>query len=170
MQTLLIISVVMGILLIIGNLYLETKIRAQKGNVYFPYYKRNSLLTRAERSFFSVLQGIKNDEFEVFTKVRVADIVGIEKGLTKSERAKAFNRIRSKHFDFVICDKKRVSVICIIELDDSSHLKPQAKRNDDFKNKLCASCSLPLIRIKAARSYNATEIRNQILNSQKTTV
>jgi uncharacterized protein with PIN domain len=38
----------------------------------------------------------------------------------------AFNRINANHFDFVLCDKDELAVVCAIELNDKSHRKRDA--------------------------------------------
>jgi hypothetical protein len=55
----------------------------------------------------------------VFAKVRLADLLYLPKG-TQGRQA-AFNRIQSKHVDFLLCSKDAVRPLLAIELDDSSH-------------------------------------------------
>lgn len=63
-----------------------------------------ALLTPAERSFYGVLISAVGDSALVFSKVRVADVLKPQKGLDRSNWQRAFNRISSKHFDFVLCN------------------------------------------------------------------
>lgn len=84
----------------------------------------------------------------IFTKVRLADIITIKKGVSKSEWQSAFNRIQSKHFDFVIVQSQTLDVVCVIELDDKSHDREKAVKNDTFKNKTLETVKIPLIRTK----------------------
>jgi len=123
------------------------------------YEKLPSLLSPAERSFFGVLSNAVSADVEVFTKVRVADVIKPSKGTKKGEWQIAFNKISAKHFDFVICDKKDLNVVCVIELDDKSHQKSKTAKRDEFLMQACKSSNLPLIRIRAAKSYKVAELR-----------
>ena len=87
----------------------------------FPYMKRQVLFSAAERSFLDVLDQALGDEYRVFGKVRVADVVEPLRGLGNSARRKAFNRISAKHFDYALCTKDYLAAVAVIELDDKSH-------------------------------------------------
>jgi hypothetical protein len=63
------------------------------------------LFSNAERSFFGGLTQALGDEYVVMGKVRVADILSPQKGLNKSNWQTAFNKVASKHFDYVLCTR-----------------------------------------------------------------
>lgn len=44
--------------------------------------------------------------------------------------------------------------ICVIELDDSTHLSQRAQKNDNFKNELFKTLGLKLVRIKVVKQKN----------------
>ena len=68
-----------------------------------PYELNETILTERERAFYRILKPIADKlELQICPKVRVADIVSIKKG-TKDWQ-KWFNKIRSKHVDFLLCD------------------------------------------------------------------
>src|SRR3982751_745135 len=84
-----------------------------------PYEAIPELLTAAERSFFGVLQQTLGNDYLLFTKVRLADVVRPLKGLGRKRWQSAFNCIQAKHVDFVLCDPGTLRVVGVIELDDS---------------------------------------------------
>lgn len=152
----LILLVVLIIVLLIAIKFLKSKQTPQE----FPYHLSNPLLTNAERSFYGVLcQAVGNNGL-IFSKVRIADVLSPNKGLSRSQWQRAFNFISSKHFDFVVCNSDTTTIKYVVELDDSSH-KNRTKR-DDFINNACRVSGLPLIRIKAAKGYAVEAIKNQI--------
>lgn len=124
------------------------------------YQSRQFLLSKAERSFYGVLLQAVRDRAVVMAKVRVADVLEPEHGVGGSRWQKAFNRISSKHFDFVLCKPDDLSIVAAIELDDKSHNKRQRGQRDEFLNKACGSAQLPLHRIKARKNYSVEELRN----------
>ena len=76
----------------------EEEIKIEK----LPYVKKN-LMTKNEWAFYKQLKPIADKmNYTVICKTRVADLVDIQKGLTKSEWQTAFNRINKKHIDFIL--------------------------------------------------------------------
>ena len=88
----------------------------------------------------------------------MADIVEVQKGQEKAARARALNKITSKHVDFLLCNPADSTIYAVVELDDSSHNKQSQKRNDAFKNETFAACGIPIIRVKAKPSYTPEEV------------
>ncbi|ELL0570775.1 DUF2726 domain-containing protein [Vibrio fluvialis] len=123
----------------------------------------------AELSFYHALNQAIGDEYLVFAKVRIADVLKPKKNLYhRSEWQKAFNRISSKHFDFVLCDPKTLGICKVIELNDSSHLKQDRIRRDSFVFAACQSADLPIIMIEASRAYNLNHLKMQIAENLST--
>ncbi len=124
----------------------------------YSYDKIGNLFTAAERSLFGILKQVAGGDIEVFGKVRVADVIAPQKGSTKTYWQQAFNKISNKHFDFVLCNKTDITVICAIELNDSTHKLTSRSARDTFLSNACHSANLPLIQIPAKKSYNVSEI------------
>jgi hypothetical protein len=125
-----------------------------------PYRRKDYLLTQAERSLFGVLTEVINDRYFIFAKVRLADVVWRPKG-TES-RQSHFNRMQSKHIDFMICDRESFRPLLCVELDDASHGRADRMTRDGFLDLALRAAGLPLIRVRAKRAYNVAELRQQI--------
>lgn len=111
-----------------------------------PYEMNETILTERERSFYRILRPIADKlELQICPKVRVADIVSIKKGTRDWQ--KWFNKIRSKHVDFLLCDYD-MNIVLIIELDDRSHETERAKKNDALKNAIFGN---KLVRIRTLK-------------------
>jgi len=100
-----------------------------------PYELCGSLFTLAERYFYGVLKLACEDKVVVVGKVRIADILKPRKGLNRSQWQITFNKISAKHFDFVLCNPKDLSVIGVIELDDKSHTQQKQIKHDNSLNR-----------------------------------
>lgn len=129
------------------------------------YNKLEHLFTPAERSFLRVLDQALDSRYRVFGKVRVADVLSPPGGLDRSTWQKAFNRIQSKHIDFVICSASDLRILALIELDDKSHQKSNRRERDNFLEQATRAANLPLIRIPCKRSYSIVEV-SDILNQK----
>lgn len=132
-------------------------------DVELKYQSIDFLLTKAERSFYGVLCEALKNEYDIFSKVRVADIIKPASGINKSQWQKLFNKVSKKHFDFVICDKKSIKVLCTVELDDSSHNSRIRKKRDDFLLSACSSASVPFLQVVCRHSYNVEDLRLKLL-------
>lgn len=150
------------VLLVIAALLLKNISRTEPEQSQPLYEQQKAFLTPAERSFYGVLLQAVDAKTAVFSKVRVADVLKPVPGLDRSKWQTAFNKISAKHFDFVLCDIKTLSVHMVIELDDSSHQKKARVNRDDFLNSACKSAKLDLIRVKAQKAYRIEELRVQL--------
>lgn len=148
-----IIFIVLIILLIIKLLLHREK---------YPFDKADSIVTDTEKKFLQVLLSIIPDDFYVLTKVRLADIVKVRKGT--QDYLKHFNKIKSKHIDFVICDSVNFEPLLAIELDDPSHLKEDAQQRDYVKDKVLEASQIPILRVKTQKKYDSQNLEREIFN------
>lgn len=140
----------------------ETQVDIQLKKI--PYIRKN-LMTKNEWSFYKQLKPIADElNLSVLCKTRVADLVDIEKGLTKSEWQTAFNRINKKHIDFILCKPENLYPILLIELDDSSHDTEPRKQRDEFIEKVLDKAGYKLLRTRG--TANLKESIETILKTQ----
>ena len=154
------------VLILLLLTFFVLKVKSAGGND-FPYQKVKALFSPAERSFLGVIDQVVGAEFRVFGKVRIADVATVKTMSNRSAWQKAFNRISSKHFDFIICRSSDLSIVCAVELNDKSHQKNSRKLRDKFVAGVCNSISVPLIEINAQASYSIQELKerfSEILN------
>ncbi|MGJ0848619.1 DUF2726 domain-containing protein [Tissierella praeacuta] len=154
---------IVGIVIIISFLTTILKNKNTKSDIFddiYPYEKKKYLLSVAEKNFYDILTlAIKDTAYYICPKVRLADIIVVGK---TDKRQSYFNKIQSKHIDFLLCDKNSLVPLLAIELDDSSHLKDDRISRDDFVNKALESAKLDLIRFKVQQAYTVTEIKDKL--------
>ena len=115
------------------------------------YFRRSRLLTPAELRFFHTLQAATKNEFWIFPKVRIADLVDIH-GLRTRQWWRKFAQISQKHADFVLADRKTLEVLAVIELDDNSHQTGDRRRRDALINSVFLEANIPLRRFQVNTS------------------
>ena len=130
--------------------------------VGFPYVPAKALFSPAERSFLGVLDQAVGSEHRVFGKVRVADLATVKPGLGNAARQGALNRVAAKHVDFVVCRASDLSVVCAVELNDSSHSSKRAQARDELLTNVCKAIGLPLFQVTAKRAYSVQELQAQL--------
>lgn len=153
--------IVLAVVILIFSILLKNV--QQKGNESHAYQQKANLFSNAERSFLGVLDLAVGNEYRILGKVRVADILSPQKGMTRNNWQSAFNKISAKHFDYVLCCKKTLKVVSVIELDDKTHSKASVKSRDQFLNHACETANLKLIRFPAKSAYEVSEVKNRVM-------
>lgn len=129
------------------------------------YVKRPYLFTSAEFAFYKVLRSAVGDRFTILVKVRIADLVDVERGATK--RQAKLNRIMKKHVDFVLCDPCTMVPTLAIELDGSSHEADDRRERDALVDAIYAAVGLPCLHVPVAKTYDPADLSGQIDNAAR---
>jgi very-short-patch-repair endonuclease len=140
--------------------------RNKDGTEDYPYEKQQILFTPAERSFFGVLEQAVDGKLRIMGKVRLADVVKVKNGNSKSARQKALNKIQSKHVDFVACDMATLGVKFVVELDDKSHNQPKRQERDEFVDKALSAAKIPVFHFAVKRTYTIQELQNSLFGNK----
>ncbi|MBE0504749.1 MAG: DUF2726 domain-containing protein [Desulfuromonadales bacterium] len=132
------------------------------------FVARPDLFSAAERSFYGVLEQALGEEYRIFGKVRLGDLVEPARGLTKSQSTTARNRLNQKHVDFVLCRPDTLAVVAVIELDDATHGRKDRSERDDFVDKALTSAHLPVVHVPARKAYALPEVQDALAAVLKT--
>ncbi|MBW2406216.1 MAG: DUF2726 domain-containing protein [Deltaproteobacteria bacterium] len=138
------------------------KKKAGESPADFPYQSKDVLCSPAERSFLCAMDEIVGKNYRIFAKVRLADIIEVQKGVSASLRQRAFNRIAGKQIDFVVCNATDLSILGAIELDDKTHRGKGRQERDRFLDKTLEAAGVPVLRIKAQSAYSIEEIAGSL--------
>lgn len=142
---------------------LKLRSATQRGStpIAFPY-QAAVLLSPAERSFLGALEQSVEGRARIFAKVRLADVVNVRGGLSRSQRTSAFNRISRKHVDFVVCSLGDASVKAVVELDDRSHAAKDRKERDTFVDRALEAAGIECFHVPAASGYSVHQLRRML--------
>jgi very-short-patch-repair endonuclease len=138
---------------------------SKDGTKDYPYEKKQALFTPAERSFLGVLEQAVDSKLRIMGKVRLADMVKVKNENNKSAWQKAFNKIQSKHVDFVACDTATLGVKFVVELDDKSHNQSERQDRDEFIDKALAAAKIPVFHFTAKRTYTIQELQDALFGN-----
>ena len=120
-----------------------------------PYRLRDDFLSPAEASFFQVLKSLVAAGLVICPKVSLAELFYVP----RSESFQTYqNKIDRKRVDFLLCEPKTLKPVFAIELDDSSHARPDRQERDAFVDEVFAAAQLPLVHIPARPAYNTHEL------------
>lgn len=130
---------------------------SRKGQ-YRPYERLNSILTAPEQYFYRCLLSLLKDRVLIMPKVRIADIIKVRRHIPQQYFWQHFSKISQKHIDFVLVDPQTFKTLCVIELDDKSHVRVDRMQRDWFINKIMAQTGIPIYRFPVRRRYNRAKI------------
>ena len=115
--------------------------------------KRSRFLLNAERALYQQLSEALSDEYLVFPKVAMSDVVEVDAGISGLSKSKAVHFLRDERFDFVICNRQSMAIYAVVELEHSkavnnskssvgSGMVRKQKQKNELVNKLCESAKL----------------------------
>lgn len=148
-----------GILLIAVAIYFFLS-----GFNFSSYVAKTHLMTKAERNFHFYLRQAVEGRAQIFSMVRVADIVDIKESIKGKKRLERLGKIAQKHFDFVLVDNE-TKILCAIELNDSSHDQKERIKRDEFLDNVMKAAGIPLIKVKATRKYDVKMLKRHLKHS-----
>lgn len=151
--------------LVVILLVTRARFRRSKHRPASPYTLHASVFTPAEVEFLHVLDRAVGERYRIFGKIRVADVIALRKDLDSRSHRIAFSRIGAKHFDFVLCSRWDFSIVGVIELNDSSHLRQKRAQRDAFLVDICNAIGLPILIVRARRQYSASKLRSVIAHA-----
>ena len=140
-----------------------TKTNTESPAPPYQYQAIDKLATSNELTFYQALIVVTKGKHTVFTKVRIADLMTPKKGVhDKKTWWRAFNAIAKKHVDFVLCDPLTLEVKCLIELDDSTHNRPDRVARDKLVDMAAASAGIDLKHFKVKNKYDYFELEKEL--------
>lgn len=139
------------------------KVRSVGFDMDTHYESRNTLHTPAEQTFHNALQRVVDgDQYQINGKTRLADLIQVRGSQVTPGWQSAFNRIKSKHVDFVIIEKGSSRILGVIELDDSSHNRSDRIERDQFVDKILKQAGIPILHVPWCRNYPLLELEQRL--------
>jgi hypothetical protein len=128
-----------------------------------PYRALDFLLSPAEVELLAALRQGLGADYEVYPKVRLADLVDVRKGLTRKQRAEALAHVESRHVAFVVCDRETSAIRGVVEPEPATARRPGRHRQVPFLDAALAAAQVPLVRVPAQSPHSPAELRDRVL-------
>jgi len=153
-----VLFVVIIILLAVVAVAVGATSGTHESKVVLPYRQKQYFFSSSEQQFFKILNShLDAHRYTIFTKVRLADFVEVLPA-ARSERT-WFNKIKSKHVDFLIWDLVDGKIVLAIELDGKSHNGSATTKSDIFKDEMYETVGLQLERVRVGSSFEDEAVR-----------
>lgn len=129
----------------------------------YKYYAKSYVMTSRENDCFKILNEIFSSKWFVVPQVHLSALLDYRvKGQNWNA---AFRHINGKSVDFVLIGKESYKVVCAIELDDSTHSKPDRKERDIEIERMFKGARIPLARISKFESMTKPEIAKVVTDA-----
>jgi|MudIll2142460700_1097286.scaffolds.fasta_scaffold102545_2 hypothetical protein len=129
----------------------------------YPYRGVGVLLSTAEGELLAALRQALGSDYEVYPKVRLADVIDVRKGLTRKQRTEALEHIAGRHVGFVVCDRETQAIRGVIELDAGGGRRAGRHAPLPFLDAALAAAHVPLLRVPVQATYATAELRDRVL-------
>ncbi len=130
------------------------------------YTRQDFLLSPEERQFFHSLRKAIGDDYVIFGKIRITDIITPRSVSSTGAAWDALEALGEEHFPFVLCKQSDLSIACALQL--IQHKLPGQKVHVPATHPLrtiCAAAGLPLVRLEAGPFYDHHDIRLAVLEA-----
>lgn len=124
-------------------------------------FRKAKFMSEAEVRFYKAIAEALGTKFRIFAKPRLNDIVYAVDADRSRWQSRA-NKLRMKHVDFLLCDPTTLAPVCVIELDDSSHARPDREARDGFVNNALKAAGVPIAHFPVRATYSQNEITQKI--------
>lgn len=126
--------------------------------------RRSRILNAAERSFFECLTNALSDDFYIFTKVRVLDVVEPSPVASRIEKLSFYQRFAQQSLDYVLCKKHDHSIFGVVELENfEKRSSPKDKKGrDQLVSDVCKTANLRLFYFDIRQDYQGMDIRRLV--------
>jgi len=129
----------------------------------FPFDRKATVFTAAEKNFQSLLEQAVGSNFRVLNRVKIADLITVRHGVSTKASQTALNNANHKYVDFVLCHRDSMQLAGAIDLVDTNGKGYKVKK-DWFVSGALEAANIPHLRIKVKGSYTLNEIRTCINN------
>jgi hypothetical protein len=157
MEIIIIALVIIAILGMIGTKTSKQNAFSKSKTGEYTYAKKERIITQHELAFYQALHEavsgciiIPQAHLSMFLNHKIHG----------QNWSRAFSRINGKSVDFLICTNDMRPLLAI-ELDDTTHNRPDRQQRDAFVNTIITAAHIPLLRFTAS-GWNTDTIKQQV--------
>lgn len=127
--------------------------------------RRSKLLSPAEKNFFECLNEALSNDYYIFGKISMLDVVEMSPTAGFFTVRKVKKRLASENFDFVVIKKQDFSIFGVIELENFEKKGGQRQKNsrDSLVSSVCKFAHLRLFYFDVRLDYHGVDIRQLII-------
>lgn len=126
--------------------------------------RKGCFLTRSEAIFFKNLTEWFGESYNIHCQVSLGQLIFLPKmGRDESEYRRFYAILNNMALDYVLVSKETNKVVCVIELDDDTHQRPDRIERDKKLNKVLLLAKVNFLRVPV----NNINVEPEILEGRK---
>lgn len=134
----------------------DLNLHTEKPRLSYKYRGKTHIMTQREEKFFLLLNDIFRDKCYIIPQVHLSAL--LEHRIKGQNWKGAFSHINGKSVDYVLLRSKDLSVLCAVELDDSTHDTADRIERDKEVGWMFGLANVPLIRLRNPENMSKQEI------------
>ena len=126
--------------------------------------RRSRILSPAEKNFFECMLNALNEEFFVFTKVPMLEVVQVLPGTSYLNKKRIQKKLAAERFDYVLCKRHDLSIFGVVELEnlEKKGTRTKVSIRNKLINSLCEATRVRLFFIDVRQDYRDVDIRRLV--------
>lgn len=161
-KTFLMLVLAVGILLFVKEYFQNRKTRS-KGRPSdlpaYPFSRQSAMFSTTERNLWRELSQAAGEDYCVFGKVRLADLVRVRPGLKSTEARMIQDEIGALSVDFVICRRNNLTISAAVMLTNGKRDKSRESMDSAHTEGALAAAGVPLLRLSPDKDYTVADLR-----------
>lgn len=124
-------------------------------NEEYRYKAKDSLMTEPEQELYDMLIRLCSRAYCVFPQIALASVV--DKVTYASYRNELFRVV-----DFVLCEKRNMRPVLVIELNDASHKRDERRLRDEKVRCILSRAGLPLLTLSFDEAFDERTLKKKL--------
>lgn len=139
-------------------------LRMRSQNMAFEVQRKSKILSPAEKGFFECLINALDQDFYIFAKVAVLDVVEAIPAISKSQAKALRKRLQGECFDYVMCKKHDLSIFGVVELENFEKRSSgrTGHSREGLVSAVCKAAHLRLFYFDIRQDYHGVDIRRLV--------
>ena len=153
--------IVLAVLVVLSIFFV---VRRKSKEINFTLQRRSRMLSPAEKKFFECLINSLGDDFYIFTKIAMLDVIEPSPGTGFLKARQIKKRLMHESLDYVLCKQFDLSIFGVIELENFEKKKSQRAiaEREKLIDKVCKGANLRLFYFDVRQDYENIDVRRLV--------
>lgn len=135
-----------------------------------PFLHVGGFFSPVERTFYGLLCQASSGERNhyrkalVLGKMSLQEVYVLQSKLAQPVAQRQLKKLSAIHFDYVICDRKDLRVIAVVELQNTEKSTSKEIRRSKYIAKMCQKNHLPYHHFSSQKRYSVEALTEQIFS------
>ena len=126
--------------------------------------RKSRVLTPSERAFFEQLVRALSDDYYIFAKMSLSDVVEVSPKTNWLQKSSIQKCLGNTRLDYILCQKRDLSIFGVVELEnfDNKVAKKDRREREKLVSRICQLSNIRLFYFDARQDYQDMDIHQVI--------